>query len=187
MKYLSIDTELGGLDFDCSLLSVALVVYDDKGVEVDNLNLFLKPDDGIFRVRANAMSINKMDIIELEAKGLTYKEGATAIYKFLSKHSANGSDRLKVIGKQVRGDLEHVWNKTLSRKSWEVFCSYRNIDITALAESLIVVGKIPANNKGSLESLAEFFGIKNEGAHDALNDARLHFKVWFEGMLPLVK
>lgn len=184
--YLSVDTELGGLDLDASLLSMALVVYDEEGQEVDMLHLFLKPNDGIFHVCGEALSINKLDIVKLASIGKTYKEAGGIVYEFLSKYSSFGSDRLKVVGKQVRGDLNHIWDKVISRKTWENFCSYRLIDITALAESLIIVGKIPAN-RGSLESLAEHFGMKNAGAHDALNDARLTFVLFYDKMLPLVK
>ena len=87
MKYLVLDTETGGIGPDVSLLTVYLGVLDENLNLLDELELFLKPNDGIYKTTAEALGINKINLVEHEKKAVTYREGGTLLFQFLQKNS----------------------------------------------------------------------------------------------------
>ncbi len=130
------------------------------------------------------MKVNRINIVGHDEYALKYKDAGTKLYQFLEKHTTGGADKLKVIGKGVRGDIEHICHYLVARKTWDKFCSYRTIDITPLAESLMIVGRLPQSD-GSLEDLAKHFNIEYD-AHEAEEDAKTTFEV-FKKLLNLIK
>ena len=175
MRYISIDTETGGIGLDKSLLSVAMLVADKDFNIVDSLELFVIPDDGVFRVSPDGLKINKIDLTRDDF--IPYKKAGTVVYDFIKRNSLEGRDKLNVVGKQVNGDLNHIWDKLISRNTWEQFVSYRIIELTGIARYLQIAGKIPADVKGGMDSLLEYFGHSNDGAHDATFDANSNLVV----------
>ena len=87
-KYLALDCETGGFE-GTSLLSLYCGVYDESFTLLDELELFLRPKDHIYRVTAEALTINKINLIDHETKAIPYNEGGTLLYEFLKKNSAN--------------------------------------------------------------------------------------------------
>ena len=102
------------------------------------------------------------------------------LYDFLSYHSFAGSKKLTPIGKNINGDLAQIWDKTISRATWEVFVSYQFMDLTGIYSYLRVAGKVPDLPQTSLSALAKHFSLPIENLHDALGDARLTLKVFRE-------
>ena len=188
MKYISLDTETGGIGEDLSLLSVALIVIDGKNIRdglvnefdyVDVFNSLLRPDDGVFKVTAEALRINRIDISTLDREtSLTYKEAGSAIYNFLHKLSDHGREKLIPLGKNIYFDLGHIWDKLISRRTWEQFCSYRTIDLSALVETYRLQEKLPPTLDGSLKTVARYFDINIDKCHTALGDAQLNIDVF---------
>jgi hypothetical protein len=69
MKFLALDCETGGIGLDKSLLTTYLAVYSFHRKEMefvieDELYLYTKPNDGIYSYTAEALSINKIDLIQ---------------------------------------------------------------------------------------------------------------------------
>jgi DNA polymerase III epsilon subunit-like protein len=87
-KYLALDCETGGFE-GTSLLSLYCGVYDESFTLLDELELFLRPKDHIYHVTAEALGINKINLIEHETKAIPYNEGGTKLYDFLNKNSMN--------------------------------------------------------------------------------------------------
>ncbi len=169
--YIALDGEMGGIGNVYSLLTMYFQVVDDKFNRLDELYLYLKPNDGNYVVCGEAMGVNRIDIFSHDYKAITYKEGGTALYEFLKKNSTNGSIKLVPIGHGCSGDFDQIFDKLMARKTWETFVSYRRIDTSIVLQFLKLCGSISQDVSGSLESLVTHFGITQEGQlHDAKTD-----------------
>lgn len=181
--YLFLDNEMGGLDKEKhSLLTVYLMMTDDNYNVLGDLYLYLKPDDGIYKVVADAMAINKIDLVEHDKKAIFYKQGGSQLYNWLKQSTDNGRVKATVVGHGVYGDVEWIIHHLISRGSWETFTSYRKLDTSAVAQFLKSVDMFPETVSGSLVSLAKYFGVPvdENAAHDAKYDTELTYKVFLE-------
>lgn len=172
--YLIFDTETGGIGLDKSLLTAYFMVCDNEFKKIDELYLYVKPDDGIYRVTGEAMGINKINLVEHDKKAITYKKAGTALYQFIEKNFEYRKDRMVPVGHGMSGDLDHIFDKLMGRSTWETFVSYRRLDTSVALQFLKSCNVFPEIVSGSLESLVEHFGIKRNGElHDAKVDAEL--------------
>lgn len=180
MRYISLDTETGGLGLDKSLLTLGIVIANDNFKVLAEHHWHIKPNDGIYKVTGKALEINGIDLKNHDATALTEKDTGTNLYNTLHAWSAAGKDKLVVIGKQVDGDIAHIWDKLLKRETWEQFVSYQKIDVSALYWTMRGVKAFPADLKGSLKDIAIHYGMDISDLHDALGDARLTLRVYAE-------
>lgn len=157
--YLAMDNETGGLDDKTSLLSTYLEIIDDDFNIIDSLYLFVRPNDGLYVVEAGGLEVNKINIVEHDKIAISYSEAGQKLFKFLQKNSSDGKNRVIPLGKQITFDVDGVVRHLLGIKTWGKFVSHRMIDITGLAMSLQIKGRIPAGMSLSLTSLAEHFQI----------------------------
>ncbi len=174
---------MGGLEKEkYSLLTVYLMMTDEKFNFIGDLYLFLRPDDGIYRVCAEAMNVNKIDLVLHNTKAIPYKEGATRLYEWLKSMTNGGQIKAIVVGHGVYGDVEWIFEHLISRNSWENFCSYRKLDTSVVCQFLKSCGMFPESVSGSLVSLAKHFNVKfdENSAHDAKYDTELTFSVFME-------
>jgi oligoribonuclease (3'-5' exoribonuclease) len=179
--YLFLDNEMGGLEREqYSLLTSYLLATDDNFNVIAELDLRLKPNDGIYKVCGEAMSVNKIDIVVHDRLAITYKEGATKLYNWLKGLTEDGKTKLTVVGHGVYGDVEWIIYHLMSRGSWEKFTSYRKLDTSAVCQFLKSCGMFPEDVSGSLTSLAKYFNIPvdENKAHDAKYDTELTFQVF---------
>lgn len=167
--YLPFDTETGGLGDDVSILSAHFAVCDEDMNVLDELSLFTKPNNGQYVVNAEALIINKIDLISHDRIANTYSEAGGLLRDFLWKHSQNGKVKLVPIGKNVGFDIKKVTDNLLGVKTWNQFVSYRLYDITGLVIYLKRQGALPENAPDSLEKLAHYFDIPID-AHTAKGD-----------------
>jgi len=175
-KFISLDTELGGIGPEYSLLTAYFVVLDDQLNFVDDLYLYLKPDNGIYQVCGPSMDINKIDLVEHDKKSITYKDGGTILYNFLKKHSDGGKIKLIPVGHGIYMDVVKIYSTIISRGSWESFVSYRKIDTQGVYQFLKQCNFFPGDDcSGSLKSLAKMLGISFDETqlHDAKADTLL--------------
>jgi len=173
--YIALDNEMGGVTLDYSLLTTYLVVLDENLNKVDELELALKPNDGIYRVCGRAMEVNKIDLKEHDKVAIYYKEAGSLLYQFLNKNASTSRiplvpgvgkiNRLTPIGHGIYGDIAFLTHYLMKEETWETFVSYRKLDTQAVAQFLKACGKIPDTVSGSLESLAKHFEIITEGAN----------------------
>lgn len=169
--YVFFDCETGGIGPDYSLLTSYFLVADKKFNVIDDLYLYLKPEDGIYRVCGEALNINRIDLKVHETKAITYKEGGTKLYGFIKTHSKDGAERLTCVGHSVAFDRDCVTRNLMSRNTWDNFCSYRLRDTAAVAGFLIDCGILPEQSAG-LGALAKYFGLNPDEnqQHDAKYD-----------------
>jgi DNA polymerase III alpha subunit (gram-positive type) len=173
--YMPLDNETGGLGDDVSLLSTYLEVVDEQFNVVDSLELYVKPNDGVYRVEAEGLSINKINLIEHDKIALTYSEAGQKLFKFLQKNSQDGKIKLIPLGKNVQFDIAGLQKHLLSKTNMEKFVSYREIDITGLAMGLQIVGKLPPKMSLSLTLLAEYPKVHDlvpDNTHEAKYDTQ---------------
>lgn len=181
MPYLFLDDEMGGLEKEqYSLLTVYLLATDNNYNVISDLYLQLKPDDGIYKVCAEAMAVNKIDLVKHDAMAITYKEGGTKLYKWLQRLTEDGKNKFTVVGHGVYGDVEWIIYYLMSRGSWEKFTSYRKLDTQAVCQFLKACGMFPDTVSGSLLSIAQYFNIPidENTSHNAKYDTELTFKVF---------
>lgn len=191
--YLVIDNETGGIGPEYSLLTTYLAVLDKDFNIIREMDLLLKPDNGIYRICGEAMRVNKINLTEHDEKAKTYSslgKGVTSLsnlYLFLSdSFEANNKQKLIPIGHNVKGDIEGVCRHLISPGSWDAFVSYRLLDTSTIARFLILAGKIPGTVSGSLVSLSKHFGIDTETQHTSRGDCEMTIAI-LRKMLDLVR
>lgn len=176
--FLPMDNETGGLSKGVSLLSTYLEVVDIKLKVIDSLDMLVRPNDGVYTVEAEGLEVNGIDLIQHDKVALSYSEAGQRLFKFLQKNSQDGAIKLIPVGKQVHGDVTWLQEHLLGKKTMDKFVSYRTIDITGIALTLQIKGKIPMISL-SLGSLVEYFGIRVPGkAHEAKYDTKATMLVW---------
>lgn len=184
---------MGGLEREkYSLLSVYLLATDDQYKVISDCYLYLKPDDGIYKVCAEAMNVNKINLVEHDRKAITYKEGGTRLYNWLQVLTNAGKNKATVVGHGVYADVEWIIWHLMNRGSWETFTSYRKLDTQAVCQFLKACGLFPDTVSGSLISLAQHFGVvvDENACHDAKYDTELTFKVFqalVKQMTPIIE
>ena len=188
-NYLHLDCEMGGRELKFSLLTACFIVIDETNKVIDTLNLKVKPDDGVYILSGQGMSVNKINIQEHDKIAITYKQAKPLLYDFLKKYSAGS--HLVPVGHGVKGDIQHIIDKLISEGSWEQFCTYHYIDTSVVLQFLRACGKMPMDTDGSVKALAEYFGLwgnpcDDDTFHDAKFDAEMTMKI-FQKMVDLGK
>lgn len=169
MKYIALDTETGGTTPECSLLSVYLQVLDDKLQPLGELDLFIKPNDDLYKCTAEALGVNHINLIEHDKIAVTEGKASQMLYAFLQEHNPKGVDKLIPIGHNVAFDIKRVQRDLM--KSWDTFVSYRKLDTGSIAQFMKVKGLLPESVSGSLGSLMTYFNIPVQGVlHTAKSD-----------------
>lgn len=167
--YLAFDAETGGTDTDKTLLTLYLACLDLDFNVLAELELAIKPDNGVYQLAAEAMDINKIDIVAHDKIAKTESEAAKELYNFINVHSNKGSKKLIPIGHNVSFDIDFIVSKLLAKKTWDQFVSYRKLDTATIGQFLIEAGLLPASITASLGSLAKYYGI-SFNAHMAKDD-----------------
>lgn len=177
--FLPMDNETGGLADEVSLLSTYLEVQDDNLNVIDSLSLFVKPNNGLYVVEAGGLAVNKIDIVEHDKTALPYSQAGQLLFRFLQKNSNDGKNRLIPVGKNVHFDVGGIQRALLNKNNWDKFVSYRMIDITGVALTLQLKGKLPKGLGLGLGSLIEYFGISIPGnQHEAKYDVQAQMLVY---------
>jgi DNA polymerase III epsilon subunit-like protein len=181
MQYLVIDTETGGLEENCSLLSLGLVLCDNDLNTVESQHMKFKPDNDLYIVTAQGLGVNKIDIVQHDTEAVTYKLGATNLYSHLYRWSDGGKNKLIIVGKQVDGDIKRVCKYILNPNTWNNFCSCMVIDINAIFLLLQHNRVYPSDMNGSLDELLTYYQFPDPiHLHDALFDAKATLFVFRE-------
>lgn len=176
-KYIAIDCETGGIGTDKSLLTAYFGVYDEAFQLRSDLYLHVKPNDGIYKVTAEALSINKINLVEHNQEAITEKEAGTRLYDFLYNANINGKDKLIPIGHNVAFDIKFLQEHLVGQGTWEKFVSYRVLDTGVIAQFFKTAGILSEDISGGLGSLAAHYKISQSNAHTAKEDAQVTVKV----------
>ena len=185
-QYLAMDIETGGFGHDKALLSAYFLVLDDKFEPVEGLMLLLKPDDGIYHVTAEALSVNRIDLVQHDKAAIYLKDAGTVLYEFFQRMNPLGATKLIPIGHNVPFDIEFVKAKIMSAGTWSKFVSYRMLDTGVIGQALRATNLLPTSVSGSLGSLASHFDVPVKNAHTADGDVMMTVGV-LKKMLELIK
>ena len=177
-RYISLDCETGGIGIEKSLLTVYLEVLDEKLDMLDSLDLTIKPNDSIYHCTAEALGINKIDLVKHDKVAIVEKAAGQMLYKFLDTLSANGTIKLMPLGQNVQFDIKFLQAHLISQGTWEKFVSYRVRDTGVLGNSMLDAGLIPSTVSGSLTSYCQYFGINLVDAHTASGDVKATIAVY---------
>jgi len=158
--FLPFDTETGGIGPDVCLLSAHFAACDEDWNVIDELDLLVKPNDGIYKVTAEALTINHIDLIAHDKVAMPYSQAGQVLRDFLVKNSQNGKIKLQPMGKNVGFDVEKVTENLLGKKTMMQYVSYRNYDITPIITYLKRTGRLDRFAPESLEGLAKHWGIE---------------------------
>lgn len=169
-KYIALDCETGGVTTDKSLLTVCFIVYDERFNRLDTLNLAIKPDDGEYRVTAEALKINHIDLATHDQTAITQSKAGGALREFLKKHSEDGKVKLIPVGHNVYFDLVFIWDNLLGKLEFQKYTSYRILDTGVVGQFLKTCGFIPDSVSGSLQSFVKHYGGQVIDAHTAEGD-----------------
>jgi len=197
IRYLHLDCEMGGRELKYSLLTSYFMVTDDNFNLLGELYLETKTDDGDYIVSGQGMGVNGINLQAHDKVALPYKMAKPLLFNFLKKMTdgvCNGVKapnflpcRLTPVGHGVRGDIEHVMDKLISRGSWEQFCTYHYIDTSVVLQFLRACGKMPMDCDGSVSALAKYFNVEPAALaiaggyanyHDARFDTKMQMAVY---------
>ena len=185
MRILAFDCETGGLEpEDASLLTVYFQVLDEDLNPIDELELAVKPDDGVYLVNEFALKVNKINLIDHSAGASSYKESGRKLKDFLVKHGTK--DKLIPFGHNVPFDIKFVLHHLVTKPVWDKYVSYHMLDTVTAAIFFKLAKKLKGTQGISLGKLAEAFKIEANNAHDAKADVGTTVKV-LKSMLEMIK
>lgn len=187
-KYICMDIETGGIGNDKSLLTAFFMVLDENlqpspvwnGVP-ETLSLAIRPKDKIYKVTAEALGINGINLVEHDKNAITQDQAGMALFHFIHTHSDGGKNKLIPLGHNVAFDIRFLSDcndRILTRDTWNQFVSYRCLDTATIAQFLRLNGKLPMTLEASLGKLASYFGIDTTGAHTAQRDVEITIAVY---------
>jgi DNA polymerase III alpha subunit (gram-positive type) len=183
--YIAVDTETGGIGSDVSLLTAYIAILDKNMEIIEDLNLAIKPDNGIYNVTAEALFINKINLIEHDKGAITSGKAGELFRDFLIKHSPNGAIKLLPLGHNVAFDMDKLYQHVLNKKEAQKYISYRVLDTGSTGNFLKAAGYIPEAISGGLGTYVEYFKVIKRDAHEAKNDTLMTIDV-MKAMLKLI-
>lgn len=167
--YIAYDTETGGIPDETSLLTAYFAILNKDFQLMSELDIAIKPDNDLYVVNAQGLGVNKINLVEHDKIALSQKEAASAIYDFL--YRANPAKlKLIPIGHNVHYDTSKIIKNTLSKKSWDNFVGYRQLDTGTVALACQAVGLLGPDVTAGLESMCRHFNVINKGPHTAKGD-----------------
>lgn len=183
-KYFLFDTETGGVRKEMSLLTLYGYILDESLNVLDTIDLKIKPDDGIYRLNAAGLEMNRINIVEHDKVAKSVSEVRTLFKNYICGWSLN--QKLTPIGHNVRFDVKFA--KTHLLEDWDRYFDRRHIDTASVGKFLALTGFVPKLNTYSLSemALAMMIDVDESKRHEANYDADLTLKV-LRNMTNLVK
>lgn len=193
IKYFLFDTETGGLDAKSnSLLTLYGLILNSKLKVVETIDLNLKPNDEVYHVWAEAMQVNRINLVEHNKKALSYSAGRTALEDILVRNTGfNGKTKIVPVGWHVNFDIGFVTEHLLPRPAWDRYFSLDTIELKSLVHFMVLSGKLKVENykhKFSLGEIVKELDINLDGKvlHDAEVDTKASFSL-FKKLIELNK
>lgn len=178
--YLFLDTETGGLDpKNNSLLTASFLITNQEGNEHSRLDLYLRPDTGVYQVTPAALRLNRLDLTDQEGV-VTYAEGYRLLESFLGAFTATVEGSYLVpVGWNTSFDLEFIYNQLVPKQTLQKWLkSYKSIDLAAVWLYLKAIGKV-SSDRDRLIDAVQVIGGFDHTAHDATSDMMATRYVFF--------
>ena len=181
MHELWYDLETGGTDSKKhSILTGYWAIYNDQQEKIDELELYLKPDDGNVVADQEALDVTGIIVKEHleDPRTITYSEGSKRLLEFLEKHKIKGKRKhFRPCGQNIGFDEGFVMAQLVDEEIWRKLVHYRAIDTLQVLTFLQDVGFLP-KELGNLGSQVDYFNIPKGKAHDAKEDIRMTVDVY---------
>lgn len=177
--YFLFDCETGGIDpITDSLLTLYGLILTEDLEEVTSIDLAIKPDDGIYKLRAEAMKINKIDIVKHDAVACKETVAANKLQSFLAvmRQYDSGGNAIQLIPAGHNPSLDINFTRQLLNKysdgCYDLYLNRRVFDTGATARFLQATGRIPKGVNCSLIGLTKYYGVTvdNTKLHNAQTD-----------------
>lgn len=183
-KYFLFDTETGGLQKEMSLLTLSGFVLDENLNTLDHINMKIKPDDGIYKVSARALEVNKIDLSLHEKNAMRLSEAQICFKNYIWKWAI--ADKLTPVGHNIRFDVKFAKHHLLN--DWDRYFEKHHIDTVSIGKYLSLSGILPKLNGYSLSELAMATNVKVDlgKMHDAEIDADITLQL-LKKMTDLIK
>jgi DNA polymerase III epsilon subunit-like protein len=158
---LAFDTETGGLDpAKTSLLTAYFVILNENLEAIDELELQIRTEKNEpYSVTSQALEINKINLAELSAKGITKDVARLRLNDFLSRHSNGKTNTITPMAHNLAFDMGFIQAHLLPKEIWDTHVDYHTLDTAGIATFLRRKGKLPKNLSTSLKSLAKHFKL----------------------------
>lgn len=180
MWYYFHDCETGGLSTDCSLLTYYGVCLDNNFNLHSEIDLAIKAPGGKYTTEAQAMGVNKINLVTHDQKSFEFQEATRRFWNFLNQIPDN---KPHLCGQNVEFDNQFMEKNFPGSR--QRFSKY-SVDTASLAIVLTHMGKLPKNETPSLEFLARWYKIDAKQAHSAKDDTWTTVAV-FKSMLEDLK
>lgn len=152
-KYICFDCETTGLEQNCNLLTLCLVILDNNLNQIDMLNISLKQDDG-YTIFPEALVINKINLIEHHNNSTTLSESRIKLFNFLNLNKTFFN--LIPIGHNIKFDIDFIKKSgLLTELEYNNYISYNFIDTITIAQFLKLSGKLHPKQSISLVNLCK--------------------------------
>ena len=181
MQYCWFDCETSGTNPKIhKILTVYFSIYNEQLEFVDELELFLKPDDGNVIAEEKALAVNNINLEQHlnSPNTLTYTQGNKLILEFFKKHKPKGRGKLRPSGHNIQFDENFILgNGLVTEEDWETTIHHNHLDTLKIVTFMQDIGMVP-NDIGRLVDFAEHFGVLNADAHDAKRDVKMNVEVY---------
>lgn len=160
--YLFIDTETGGLSKECSLLTFDATLLDAELNFLEKISYKIKPDDGLYKIQAGALHVNKINILDHDRGALPMSEASKQFRAWAQnlKDIKYPDCEIITVGQNVWFDIEFL--KQEFAPDWSEYFSRRVLDIQSVSLLLKLCGMMPQNQRISLSELTKYFEIPIE-------------------------
>lgn len=180
MIYIWFDTETSGINPKIhSVLTAYFAVYNEDLEFVDELELFLKPDNSVVVADEQALKINNINLEDhlKNPRTLTYSEGKEKIIEFFEKHKPKGRSRLRPSGHNIEFDKGFILNQLMEEEEWSKFIHHSSIDTYRIFTFLQDIEMVPSD-VSKLGDLVDYFNIPKRDAHDAREDVKMNIELY---------
>lgn len=180
--YFVFDTETGGIKKETSLLSLYGIAVDSNYKKIKDIELYIKPNNGIYNVEIEALELNKINLIEHNKKAISADEASFMFKDWICSLSLSGT-KIIPVGLKVKFDIKFA--KQHLMPEWRKYFSVRTLDIDNILIFLQQSNVLPFNIPGigergkTLSSLANYFNIPidAERSHTAKYDTELTLEI----------
>lgn len=159
--YFFIDVETGGLSLDCSLLTFDGTLLDADLNPVASIALKMKPDDGLYRIQAEAMKVNKIDLLSHDKGAIPISEARRQLQAWIDHWiplgAKNPEERVVTVGQNVWYDIEFI--QSTLYPEWKKVFSRRVIDLQAISLLWKAAKIMPPKQRISLSEMVKYHNI----------------------------
>ncbi|MGL5778782.1 3'-5' exonuclease [Cetobacterium sp.] len=179
IKKLFLDTETTGTTPNSAIVQIAGVM--EVGGVIREFDINMRPHEGA-DISEKALEIIGKSLEEInsyQSPEVAAKEFEKILKEFVDPFDKN--DKFVLYGHNIQFDFTKLmeWYNRIGNKYLGSFIDFKfNFDTLQMIKNLQLLEVIDFLENNKLETCCEAFGIKLEGAHDALNDIKATKKLY---------